>query len=113
MLRFTPGDLRRYPTVSEQILWNHLRARQMVGLKFRRQHPIGPFIVDFVCLSRKIVIEVDGVVHEQQRAYDKKRDDWLQSQGFTVIRITNDELQRDWRMVIARLRGVLMRRIWF
>ena len=82
MFNFTPEDLRRRPTVSEHIMWNYLRARRMLGLKFRRQHPIGPFIVDFICLSKKIIIELDGPIHQGREIYDEKRDYWLESQGF-------------------------------
>ena len=59
MFHFTPYDLRRHSTDCEIILWNYLRARLMLGLKFRRQHPLGPYVVDFICLSEKIIIEED------------------------------------------------------
>jgi len=85
-------------------MWNYLKARQMVGLKFRRQYPIGPFIVDFVCLSNKVVIELDGPIHKGREEYDRKRDQWLQSQGYHVIRITNEELQGNRDEVIRKLK---------
>ena len=108
MFNFTPEDLRRNATVHEQILWNYLRARRMLGLKFRRQHPIGPFIVDFICLSKKIIIEVDGPVHDSQTAYDQDRDRWLRSQGFLVLRVKNVELDENEVQVMARIRKYLM-----
>ena len=111
MFNFTPHDLRQRPTVCEHVLWNHLRARQLLGLKFRRQHPLGPFIVDFVCLRKKIVIELDGPIHSERLAYDQKRDRWLQSQGYTVIRIKNEDLERNRVEVLTMLRAYLMKRV--
>ena len=113
MFDFTAADLRHKPTPSEQILWEYLRARQMLGLKFRRQHPLGPFIVDFVCLSRKIIVEVDGAVHDLTRDYDRRRDRWLMSQGFWVIRITNEQLQQDVERTLVDLRRLLLKKIGF
>ena len=74
LFQFNAYDLRRYPTPSEKTLWQYLRAKQMCGLKFRRQHPIGPFIADFICLKVKIIIEVDGSVHKGRENYDSQRD---------------------------------------
>ena len=108
MEKFTHQDLRRSPTVYEHELWQHLRARKMVGLKFRRQHPLGPYIVDFVCLSRKIVVEIDGPVHRFRKAHDQRRDTWLKSQGFVVIRIENDELEFEKTNGLMRLRKRLL-----
>jgi very-short-patch-repair endonuclease len=113
MFDFTPQDLRRRMTVCEKILWEYLRARRMVGLKFRRQHPIGPFIVDFVCLSGRIVIELDGPVHDQNKLYDIQRDRWLVSQGYTVIRFKNEELLTNKASVLMAIRMRLMKHFGF
>lgn len=78
--------LRNNPTDAESILWGHLRLRQVGGYKFRRQRPIGPYFVDFVCLEKRVVIEVDGGQHYEQRSYDHRRDAWLKKEGFRVLR---------------------------
>ena len=85
-------DLRKNQTDAEQRIWNHLRLRQMGGYKFRRQQPIGKYIVDFVCLEKRLIIEVDGGQHDDQGLYDAKRDSWLSSQGFHILRFWNNEI---------------------
>ena len=75
-------DLRQRSTDAERALWMHLRNRQLAGCKFRRQVPIGEYIIDFVCLERKVVIEVDGGHHQEQAPYDTDRTTWLESLGF-------------------------------
>ena len=74
------------------MLWNILRRRQVSGYKFRRQAPIGPYIVDFLCLEIRLVIEVDGGQHSEQANYDARRTAWLESEGFKVIRFWNNEV---------------------
>lgn len=89
--RFTnrSRNLRRASTPQEEALWNQLRAKRFEGLKFRRQHEIGSFIVDFACCSLKLAIEVDGGVHLDQVAYDQRRDAYLRGLGWTVLRFEN------------------------
>ncbi len=87
--------LRQRSTDAERALWMHLRNRQLAGCKFRRQVPIGEYIVDFVCLERKVVIEVDGGRHQEQVPYDTDRTTWLESQGFQVLRFWNHEVLTD------------------
>ncbi len=82
--------LRRNMTEEERYLWRYLRAKRFEGFKFRRQEPIGPFIVDFVCFEHKLIIELDGGYHIKTKDYDKSRSLWLESQGFKVIRYWND-----------------------
>ena len=91
-------ELRKNSTPAEKILWNHLRNRQLYGLKFRRQHPIPPFIVDFYCAKIHLVIEVDGEIHNFQQDQDQSRQEWLEENGYKVIRFTNDQIfnQLDW-----------------
>ena len=74
-------ELRKNPTEGEQALWKHLRMRQLAGYKFRRQQPIGPYIVDFVSFERRVIIEVDGGQHSRQADYDTERTAWLEAQG--------------------------------
>ncbi|MGH8491773.1 MAG: endonuclease domain-containing protein [Moraxellaceae bacterium] len=83
--------LRRKMTDAERLLWQKIRASQFMGLKFRRQYPLGPYIVDFICLEQKLVIEVDGSQHADS-AEDVARDAWLGSQGFKVVRFWNHEV---------------------
>lgn len=85
-------ELRSYPTDAERLLWRHLRLRQVGGYKFRRQRPIGPYFVDFVCLEKRVVVEIDGGQHRQQKLYDARRDGWLRAEGFTVLRFWDDEV---------------------
>ena len=88
-------QLRHRSTEAELRLWRALRNRQVAGTKFRRQHPLGAYIVDFVCLEQKLVIEVDGGHHLQQMELDEKRTTFLESKGFHVLRFWNhDVLQR-------------------
>jgi very-short-patch-repair endonuclease len=97
--------LRKRSTDAERLLWNQLRARQMGGLKFRRQEPIGGHIVDFVCYDRKLVIELDGAGHASQRGDDRARDSWLQGQGFRVIRVLDNEILVNTQGVLDVIEG--------
>ncbi len=84
--------LRRNQTDAEKKLWSILR-RDGLGHSFRRQHPIGPYIVDFVCLSRRLVIEADGGQHnEKQAAHDDARTTWLEARGYSVLRFWNNDI---------------------
>jgi very-short-patch-repair endonuclease len=89
------AELRREATHPEHILWQRLRHSQLGGLKFRRQHVIGPYIVDFCCPARNLVIEVDGESHVGRGAIDAERDASLRSRGMIVIRVTNDDVLHD------------------
>lgn len=84
--------LRGNPTDAERFLWRHLRLRQIGGHKFRRQRPVGPYIVDFVCLEKALVIEVDGGQHSDRRSYDARRNAWLEKEGFRVLRFWDHEV---------------------
>ena len=87
--------MRYTPTEAEARLWWHLRAARLRGLKFRRQQPIGDYIVDFICFERKLIIEVDGSQHLDAIERDDVRTAWLESVGFTVLRFWNDDVLRD------------------
>ena len=85
-------QLRKNPTDAEQEVWNILRSRQVSGYKFRRQAPIGSYIVDFVCFESRLVIEVDGGQHVEQANYDADRTGWLEGAGYRVIRFWNSQV---------------------
>jgi very-short-patch-repair endonuclease len=84
--------LRKNLTDAERILWRYLRLRQLEGYKFRRQQPIGEYIVDFVCFEKMLIIEVDGGQHSQQESYDRRREDSLEDQGFQALRFWNNQV---------------------
>jgi very-short-patch-repair endonuclease len=96
-------ELRQQQTHTEQLLWNHLRNRQLCNAKFRRQHNIDRFITDFYCHSAALVIEVDGEIHDHQKERDSDRDASMQSQGLTVLRFTNEEVLNDIDSVLKRI----------
>jgi len=85
-------ELRRAATSPEQILWSVLRGRRLGGLKFRRQEPIGPYIVDFCCREHRLVVELDGMSHEDKFEYDRRRQEWLEQEGYRVIRLANADV---------------------
>jgi very-short-patch-repair endonuclease len=103
-LKQNARDLRGNQTPSEVLVWRQLRSRRMKGFKFRRQHPVGPFIPDFCCIDAKFVIELDGESHLEKRERDHERDEWFQEHGYAVIRCWNTD-------VYENLEG-LMDRIW-
>lgn len=88
-------DRRQRSTTSEGLLWSILRARQLSGLKFRREHPIGGFIVDFACEARRLVVEIDGDYHEQIGEQDIAREKALRELGWDVIRFSDKDVERD------------------
>jgi very-short-patch-repair endonuclease len=99
-------QLRRDMTDAEHALWRHLRRRQLLGHRFRRQHPVGPYIVDFVCLEQQIVIELDGSQHADS-ATDASRDAFLAASGFRILRFwNNDALTRTDDVLDAVLRAL-------
>jgi len=102
-------DHRKTPTPAEELLWQALRNRQLSGFKFRRQHTIGWFIADFVCISEKLVVEVDGGYHtpHEQRQLDEARTAYLNNVGFRVIRFTNEEVLQDSEGILAEIHRVL------
>ena len=87
--------LRKNATNAERLLWHHLRRYQINGHKFRRQQPMGRYIVDFVCFEKKVIIELDGGHHSQQVEYDTTRTEWLESQGFRVLRFWNNQIMKE------------------
>jgi very-short-patch-repair endonuclease len=90
--RTTARRLRRNLTDAEQLLWRHLRMRQLAGNRFRKQHPIGEFVVDFVCMERRLAIEIDGGQHAESTAYDARRTKSLEAGGYRVLRFWDSEV---------------------
>jgi adenine-specific DNA-methyltransferase len=101
-IRVVARQLRRDQTDAEQRLWAKLRDRQLGSAKFRRQHPIGPFVADFCCPQRKLVVELDGGQHKDDVVADEKRSRFLEAQGYRVLRFWNHD-------VLANTNGVLER----
>ncbi len=99
---------KQFPTDAEKILWEHIRARQL-SVKFNRQHIIGDYIVDFVCIVKRLIIEVDGGYHSEyeQIENDEYRTERLNGMGFTVIRFTNEEVLKNILDVIDRIKKEL------
>jgi len=91
----TARQLRISLTDAEQRLWRQIRNRQLLGCKFRRQAPIGKYIVDFVCFEKRLIVELDGGQHARHQGYDHDRTEWLQSQGFRVIRFWNHDVLKE------------------
>ena len=108
MNRGQARKLRKNPTDAEKVLWKHLRLRQVEGHKFRRQQPLGPYIVDFVCLDRKLIVEVDGGQHLEQSASEARRTASLEARGFRVLRFWNDQVLKDLESVKEVIWQVLM-----
>ena len=96
--------LRNNMTPAEKVLWEALRGKQLDDLKFRAQHPVGNFILDFWCPARKLVVELDGEVHQDQKEYDEARTKQLENYGYRVIRFHNDEVMTDLPSVLERIR---------
>jgi very-short-patch-repair endonuclease len=94
--------MRSAMTQPERTLWALLR-RDDLGLHFRRQHPIGPYILDFYCAAAKLAVEVDGPVHDDQRERDQRRSAWLAGQGITVIRFTADDVENRSAFVLSAI----------
>jgi very-short-patch-repair endonuclease len=84
--------LRKDSTEAERLLWRHLKAKQILGLKFRRQEQIGYYIVDFVCYKASLIVEADGGQHLENAENDEDRTKWLNSQGFMLLRFWNNEI---------------------
>jgi len=105
----TAAILRKNMTLSEILLWNKLKNRKVFNTKFRKQHPIGIFIVDFYCHEYKLVIEVDGDVHnnEELNEYDLGRTGMLNNFGIRVIRFTNEEIIYNIDRVITKIQEVI------
>ena len=100
-------DQRAHATRGEKALWEALRARRL-GVRFRRQHPIGHFVLDFYCAEARLAVEVDGPVHAADAGYDRWRDEQLALQGVQTLRFREDEVLQRTSEVLAKIREALM-----
>jgi len=89
-------DMRKDPTPAEAALWDVLRARRFYGFKFRRQHPVGPFVADFLCFELGLIVEVDGGTRDEKRAT------WLEKLGFKVVRLRDEDVLADPHTALSR-----------
>jgi len=110
-IKYFASQMRKNPTSEERILWKYIRKRQLCGRKFIRQHPIkydskgndhSFFIPDFYCASERLIIEVDGPIHDYQKEKDSRREEILKSKGFTILRFKNSEL-KDINKVLSKI----------
>jgi very-short-patch-repair endonuclease len=104
-------DLRSNLTDAERRLWQSLKRRQITGVKFRRQQPIGPFIVDFVCFDPRVIVEVDGGQHAERLHDDEKRTRWLEAQGYRVLRFWNNDVLANTEAVAQAVFDVVERKV--
>ncbi len=102
-------QMRRAPTPAEDALWQRLRHRQIAGVKFRRQHAIERFIVDFYCPEVGLIVEIDGSVHEYTVAEDAIRQEYLESLGLRVLRFSNDDVWHEIEGVVEIIRAAVQR----
>ena len=100
--------LRKQQTPSEQKVWELLKDRRLLGLKFRRQHVIEGFVVDFYCMEYKLAIEIDGPIHLKQKHYDELRQDLIESKGITFARVTNNEIKQNMVPLIRKIKKVVL-----
>ena len=104
VLRENAKALRANMTDAESRLWYHLRAHRFMGLKFKRQKPVGRYIVDFVCQEHYLVIELDGGQHVELADQDKERDEFLRTRGYRVLRFWNHQVLAEMEAVLERIR---------
>jgi very-short-patch-repair endonuclease len=102
-LLYRGRTLRRESTFPERKLWQTIRGEQLCGLKFRRQHAIGPFTVDFYCHEHRLVIELDGNSHIDQAKHDRQREEYLANERLTVLRFQNDDVLSDIESVLKAI----------
>ena len=106
-LRERACELRQNQTDAEQMLWRLLRSRQISAQKFRRQYPIGPFVVDFCCFEKKLVIELDGGQHDENTDAVERRSACLREQGYRIMRFWNNEFMENSEAVLDEIARVL------
>jgi len=100
-------QLRSAPTDAEIRLWSRIRRRQIGNFRFRRQHPIGPYVVDFFCPEAKLIVEVDGGQHAIREREDAERTQWLEQRGYSVLRFWNNEVLGNTEGVLLAIREAL------
>jgi very-short-patch-repair endonuclease len=102
-------EFRKAPTKGEKILWEALRGKKLDGVKFRRQQPVGYFVVDFYNSAYRLVVEVDGPVHELQKEADKVRQEILEELGLVVLRINSEVVENNLPMALALVRNAIQK----
>ena len=107
MARELPRALRKRLTDAERLLWRHLRNRELGGWKFRRQYPVGLFIVDFICVEKNVVIEVDGGRHSENEEQDIQRSAYLNRMGYQVFRFWNNQVLQETEAVLEAIFAIL------
>lgn len=100
-------DLRNNMTASEEHLWSALRMKQIGGYKFRCQHPLYRYVLDFYCHEKRLAIEIDGKIHDSRQEYDKYRDEFLQSIGIYTLRIKDEDVLNNMEIVIEMIKRKL------
>jgi 5-methyltetrahydrofolate--homocysteine methyltransferase len=110
LLKARAIEMRNKPTDAERELWYHLSGKAFENHKFRRQHVLGDYIVDFVCLKQRLIIEIDGSIHNavEQKEKDEQRTEWLNNKGFKVVRFSNNEILSGINKVLERLHTILL-----
>lgn len=103
--------LRKNMTLQEKLLWERLKLKQICGVRFRRQHPVDFFIVDFYCHEARLVVELDGVVHNKRRKYDDGRSSEMEKYYIKVIRFSNSEIENNIEDVLKKIRNEVISRI--
>jgi very-short-patch-repair endonuclease len=105
--------LRKRVTPAEKIIWKRLKGKNIKGVKFRRQQPIGRYVADFYCHQIRLVIEIDGLYHlrKKRTEHDKTRTDWMKRYDIKVIRFTNDEVKYHIARVIKTIREEILKRL--
>ena len=98
-------EMRKDMTEAEKALWSRIRCQQVDGLRFRKQHPIGRYVVDFCCFESRLIVEVDGGVHVSCEEYDRNRDAFFAGGGYTVLRFPNNEVLQRIEKVIEAIRN--------
>jgi len=107
LLQARARSLRRHLTPAEKILWRELRGRRFASLKFRGQYTFGPFILDFCCVQLSVVVELDGETHVGKTSVDEKRQGWLESQGWEIVRFYNHEIYESLPEVLDTIHRIL------
>ncbi len=107
LLKPAAREMRHEPTKAEDILWSYLRDRRLAGYKFRRQHAVDRFILDFYCPASQLAVEVDGPIHERTAIEDAERDSVLATYGIRVLRVRNEEIFEDIQAVLTAIRTAL------
>ena len=100
-------DMRKNMTLSEKILWQKLKNKQIGGFRFRRQHPIYRYVLDFYCFEKMLAIEIDGNAHIGKEEYDEYRDDFLKTIGIKTLRFNDNEVINDMKTVLKKIKEAL------